>query len=87
MAFLEEPLVSTKDLLFYRRFIEDIFFIWSGNLSDLFSFLQRLNNLVPTIKLTLAISRESVDFLDAIIFIGPLNPGILLTQPFQKPLN
>ena len=39
MASLEEPLLTTKDLVFYKRFIDDIFFIWSGNLSDLNLFL------------------------------------------------
>ena len=52
MASLEEPLLTTKDLVFYKRFIDDICFIWSGNLSDLNFFLYRLNYLGPTIKLT-----------------------------------
>ena len=80
MAYLEDPLLSTKDLLFYRRFIDDIFFIWSGNLSNVpLSF----NNLAPTIKLTWDISRESVIFLDAVISIDPLNPHSAFPKIFE----
>ena len=32
---LEEPLLTTKKLVFYRRFIDDTSIIWSGTLSDL----------------------------------------------------
>lgn len=52
MASPEEPLLTSTHLEFYRRFIDDIFFIWSGNLSMLDSFHNRLNNLAPIITLT-----------------------------------
>ena len=45
MASLEDPLLTTRDLLFYRRFIDDIFFVWSGSLLELQSFLHKLNSL------------------------------------------
>ena len=38
MARLEDPLLSADGLLFYRRFIDDIFFIWYGTLAALHSF-------------------------------------------------
>lgn len=85
MARLEEPLLSTKDLLFYKRFIDDIFFIWSGNLFDLHSFLHQFNNLAPTIKITWDISQEKVNFLDMVIRIEEQDK--LSTMPYQKPLN
>ena len=87
MASLEGPLLSTNNLLFYRRFIDDIFFIWTGTLSDLYSFLYNLNNLAPTIKLTWNISHKEVAFLDTVVYTDPLHPTRLLTRPFQKPLN
>ena len=62
MASLEEPLLTSTHLEFYRRFIDDIFFVWSGNLSELNFFLDKLNNLAPTIKLTWNISKEKVIF-------------------------
>ena len=39
LARLEEPLLASTHLIFYRRFIDDIFFIWSGNQTELDSFL------------------------------------------------
>ena len=45
MARLEDPLLTTNGLLFYRRFIDDIYFIWSRNLPRLHSFLNQFNNL------------------------------------------
>ena len=50
---------------FYRRFIDDIFFIWNGSLFDLHSFLDQLNNLAPTIKLT--ISQQEAIFLNMVV--------------------
>ena len=87
MASLEGPLLSTNNPFFYRRFIDNIFFIWTGTLSDLYSFLDNLNNLPPTIKLTRDISRKKVIFLDTVVYTDPLHPTRLLTRPFQKPLN
>ena len=86
MAQLEDPLLSTRNLLFYRRFIDDIFFIWSGDLPELHSFLNRLNNLAPTIKLTWNISQREVIFLDMVVRVDQDNQ-LLSTVPFQKPLN
>ena len=55
MVHLETPLLLTRNLLFI---IDDILFIWSGDLPELHSFIGRLNNLAPTIKLTRNIPRE-----------------------------
>ena len=52
----EEPLLSLE---YYRRFIDDIFFIWNGNLLELNSFLDRLKKVAPTIKLTWNICQEN----------------------------
>ena len=65
MDSLEEPLLTSTHLELYRRFIDDIFFVWNGNLLELNSFLDRLN-LAPTIKLTWNISKEKAIFLDMV---------------------
>ena len=75
MASLENPLLTLERLLFYRRFIDDIFLIWSGNLLSLHSFLNKLNNLAPTIKLTWNISTEEVVFLDMTVSVNHDNPS------------
>ena len=87
MARLEDPLLTTNGLLFYRRFIDDIFFIWSGDLPGLHAFLNRFNNLAPSIKLTWNFSKERVIFLDMIIYVDQENPTKLSTMPYPKPLN
>ncbi len=89
MARLEDPLLSSEYLLFYRRFIDDIFFIWSGNAIKLNSFLHRLNNLAPSIKLTWTTSNNKAVFLDMVICKDQDNPTQLITLPlsYQKPLN
>ena len=52
---------------FYRRFIDDIFFIWNVSLFYLHSFLDQLNNLAPTIKLT--VSQQEAIFLNTVVYI------------------
>lgn len=84
MANLEERLLHTKGLVFYKRFIDDIFFVWDGTYIELLDFLRKLNNLAPTIKLTSTISQEKIVFLDLVVVH---ENGRLITQPYQKPLN
>ena len=87
MARLEDPLLSADGLLFYRRFIDNIFFIWYGSLAALHSFLSCFNNLAPTIKLTWNFSQQEVNFLDMVVYVDPRNPTKLSVRPYQKPLN
>ena len=56
MARLEDPLLTTNGLLFYRGFIDDIFFIWSGNLPRLHSFLNQFYNLASYLSNSLGIA-------------------------------
>ena len=84
MARLEQQILDTVGLVFYKRFIDDIFFIWEGNYIDLLDFISKLNNLAPTIKLTSSISQEKVVFLDMEVCH---ENGRLTTRPYQKPLN
>ena len=64
-----------------------ISFIWNGNLAELYTFLHKLNNLAPSIKLTWEVSDQKVNFLDMLIFKDPENHTKLITKPYQKPLN
>ena len=56
-----------SQLIFYRRYIDDIFLIWQGSETDLKVFLEVLNNNVNNIKLEYVISACSVNFLDVTI--------------------
>ena len=53
----------------YLRFIEDIFFIWTGSKTDLENFLNELNTKHPSIKFEYEILKERFPFLDSEIHI------------------
>ena len=40
-------------ITFFRRFLDDIFFVYTGSVESLHRFLSELNNIHPTIKLTM----------------------------------
>uniref|UniRef100_A0A8C5LZ93 Reverse transcriptase domain-containing protein n=1 Tax=Leptobrachium leishanense TaxID=445787 RepID=A0A8C5LZ93_9ANUR len=54
----------------YRRYIDDVFFIWRGNEEDLITFLDSLNSQVWGITLENKWSREKITFLDLEIYIS-----------------
>ena len=88
MASLEEdmlqnsPVPVNKDL--YKRFIDDIFLLWTGSDEDLDTFLDYINTIHPTIKFTHQASRESVSFLDISL---SLQDGFLKTDLYTKPTD
>ena len=53
--------------LLWKRYIDDIFVIWTDSLSNLNNLLLQLNQHHPTIKFTHETSTTSVDFLDLTI--------------------
>ena len=63
------------------RFIDDIFFIFSGSHSQLEEFKTHINSRLPSIKFSLEYSRESVSFLDVLVTKTNLE---LKTQVFRK---
>ena len=91
MCRLECPLVSkfASKLELYKRFIDDLFFVWRGTLETLNNFLEELNNVGPMIKLTWVISEKSVDFLDLHIFkdFSFQRTGKLSFSTYQKAFN
>ena len=73
--------------LFYRRYIDDVFFIWTHGEPSLVTFLEAYNNMHPSIKFTWKYSDQSVDFLDATIFKQRNFQGLLSFKPYSKPTN
>ena len=64
-AFLaQEP---TQPLI-WKRYIDDILCVWTGNRSELESFLDRLNKAHRTLKFTWSISDKRIKFLDLNLF-------------------
>ena len=65
--------------LIYLRFIDNIFFKWTGSKADLENFLNKLNAKHLSIKFEYEISKERISFLDTEIYIksNKLNINIL----------
>ena len=79
-----------KQPLFWFRFIDDIFFIWTYDLESLHEFLKfadnytTINKMKSCIKFETNISEHSVNFLDVTI---SLKDGKLSTSLYTKPTN
>ena len=56
-------------LLSYLKFIDDIFFIWTGSKNQLITFLHDLNTNQNSIKFEYKISPSSISFLDMEVYI------------------
>lgn len=55
-------------LALYQRFINYIVMLWKGSKGELDNFTQHINSNRCAIKFTVNIERESVNFLDLVIF-------------------
>lgn len=44
--------IKREELIFYKRYIDDLFFIWVGSTESLQQFIQKLNVNNNNIKLT-----------------------------------
>ena len=74
---------GTKPKL-YRRYIDDIFFVWTGDEAELLQFIDHLNKFHPFLKFKASYNFEtrSVDFLDTIISIT--NNNLIKTNLYEK---
>lgn len=88
MYILEKQVLGqfSSSVLFYRRYLDDIFAILSDRPQQ---FIDALSRRHPSIKLETTMSSSSVNFLDLHIFKGPrfAQTGILDTSVHQKQLN
>ena len=88
MGWLETGMLAAwagSKVHMWRRFIDDIFFIWKGSEEELIEFMEHCNNFHPTIKFTFEynINTRAVNFLDIHIWID--SSGFIQTDLFQKP--
>ena len=44
---------GVSPILAYKRFLDDIFKIWTGPIQELYQFLEEVNTLHPSIKFTM----------------------------------
>ena len=57
------PLIKEKTLI-YLRYIDDIFFIWTGSKEKLNEIFTKLNTLHHSIKFDMTSSQTEINFLD-----------------------
>ena len=88
MGWLEQEFLKTKwkgkKPKMYRRFIDDIFFLWNGTVDELECFLTELNSFHTHIKFTANYDVETkmVPFLDMKVSID--NEGYIQTDLYTK---
>ena len=88
-AFYERTFICPKyksNLVLYKRYIDDIFFVWSYDPQNPNAFVDFKNDLNSQCKLdwTTPDLSQKLDFLDLTISI---NKGRFLFKTFQKPMN
>ena len=84
--FLAEATLSPK---MWRRYIDDIFLVWTDTEESLRQFITRLNEEHPRIKFTSEISDSEIVFLDLCLYKGERfrKHGILDIKTHIKPTN
>ena len=68
----------------WKRFIVDIFFIWTDTEENLDKFLEDLNKFHPNLRFTYEKLREKISFLDIVI---KLKEGKITTNLFCNPTD
>ena len=86
MAELEENFLQSVQLKprLWKRFIDDIFIIWSHGEDKLKEFLDQLNEFHTSIKFTEEHSTFGIPFLDTFTYI---EDNILKTRVYHKPTD
>ena len=81
MGWLEAQLLASSPVPIsqetWKRFIDDIFLLWTGTPEDLGVLFKHINSFHPTIKFTIASSTGQLPFLDILI---SLEDGFLKTD-------
>ena len=87
MGKLESLLLATwhQHILLWKRFIDDIFFIFTGTFTELQLFQDFMNSFHRTIKFTFESSYTSVNFLDTTAYLN--NKRKLFTTLYKKPTD
>ena len=86
MDHIETEFLKTQEIKpwFWKRFIDDIFFIWTESEESLEIFLQDLNKFHPNLKFTYEKSKEKINFLDVVIKI---KEGRVIADLYCKPTD
>ena len=75
--------------LLYKRYIDDIIIIWPASEALFKNFLNKLNNMHPTIKFISEYSSQAIHYLDLEIYKATrfARTNIFDLQPYYKPTN
>ena len=86
MGKLESKFLSECTLtpLLYKRYIDDIFFVWTHSEGELRNFIERYNTVHPCIRFTHTYSQTNINFLDVTVSI---ENGQLSTNLYRKPTD
>ena len=80
---------ASQHINMWKRYIDDIFIIWTSHNEDLQTFMDKINSMHPTIKFTHECSNEELTFLDMTVYKGPKfqETGILDIKTHIKKTN
>lgn len=74
--------------LYFFRYLDDIFFIWTGTIEELKEYETYLNSLIPGIKVTLEYNKLAANFLDTTVYKHSINNTTTLqTRVYFKPTD
>ena len=84
MGWLEEKILTNSpvpiDCIFWKRYIDDIFLLWTGTDDQWDIFFNYINNIHDTIKFTNHVSSSEISFLDILIKLD----GFIYTDLYTK---
>lgn len=88
---LEEHLIklANNHIHTWKRFIDDIFIIWTGTITEFEQYMHTTNQIHQTIKFTHEISNSELTFLDVTLYKGDrfLHTNILDLKTHIKDTN
>ncbi|CAJ0964495.1 unnamed protein product, partial [Ranitomeya imitator] len=90
MADFESNFVYTHPLfqqycILWKRFIDDIFLVWCGDIKSLVFFHQYINQCVTKLTFTIHYDHKSISFLDTQVIVN--EDGSLSTDLYVKPTD
>lgn len=91
MAHWEIEALQTveKKPMYYYRYLDDIWGIWTHTTTEFWSFIDKLNKFNKSIQITAEINSDQVNFLDTTTYKGPDfgQTQVLDTKVFFKPTD
>lgn len=86
MSKIESDFLSSCAIkpIFYKRFLDDIFMIWTETEDELVKFIASFNNIHPSISFTHTYSTSKINFLDVLVRV---EGGALITSVYKKPTD